>query len=390
MRSIAPVPAVLLVLAVAACTDGPSAPHALPARVALAREAGAIAGDYIVVLRGTGGADVDAKVRDKVVRHGGVLRATYRHALAGYAATLDARQLAAVAADPDVAYVEQDRVVSLAAVQGAATWALDRIDQRALPLSTTFAYAATGAGVTAYIVDTGIDTAHVQFGGRARNVYDGLGGDGQDCNGHGTHVAGLVGSDSYGVAKGIRLRGLRVLGCTGSGATSGVVAALDWLLANLEKPAVANLSVTTNGVSTTLNLAVDRLATAGVFVAVAAGNANADACTTSPASAATVTAVAASTSADARASYSNWGNCVDLYAPGSGVVSTWMGGGTRSMSGTSMAAPHVAGVAALYKATYGDTTSDAIRTWLRNRATAKAISGNVTGTPNKLLYKGGL
>jgi len=150
------------------------------------------------------------------------------------------------------------------------------------------------------------------------------------------------------------------------------------------------MSVTTNGVSTTLNLAVDRLAAAGVFVAAAAGNGNADACTTSPASAANVTAVAASTNGDARATYSNWGSCVDLYAPGSGIVSTWLGGGTRSMNGTSMAAPHVAGVAALYKATYGDSASDAIRTWLRNRATARALTGNVAGTPNKLLYKAGL
>ena len=217
-----------------------------------------------------------------------------------------------------------------------------------------------------------------------------LGGDGQDCNGHGTHVAGIVGSADYGVAKGVRLRGVRVLGCTGSGATSGVIAGLDWLLANLEKPAVANMSVVTNGISGALNVAVDNLAAAGVFVAAAAGNNNVDACTVSPASAASVTAVAASTNTDARATWSNGGSCVDLYAPGSGIVSTWLAGGTRSMSGTSMATPHVTGTAALYKATFGDTTSGVIRSWLKNRATGGVITGNVTGTPNKLLYKAGL
>ena len=384
----------LLLLTVAACADAPSAPTAdvgaSAARVVLAKQESAIPGEYIVVFRTGRAADIDAKIREKVARHGGRLRASYHHALAGYAASLDAAQLAAITSDPDVAYVEQDQRVSIEAVQTGAAWSIDRIDQRALPLAGSYSYTATGAGVTAYIIDTGIDTTHPQFGGRASNVYDGLGGDGQDCNGHGTHVAGIVGSESFGVAKAVRLRGLRVLGCTGSGATSGVVAGIDWLLTHLERPAVANMSVTTNGISGAMNLAVDNLAAAGVFVAAAAGNANVDACTISPASAASVTAVAATTSADARATYSNWGSCVDLYAPGSGVVSTWLSGGSRTMNGTSMATPHVTGVAALYKAANGDATYTTIRTWLRNRATTGAVTGNVTGTPNRLLFKGAL
>jgi subtilisin family serine protease len=273
--------------------------------------------------------------------------------------------------------------------QSGATWGIDRIDQRSRPLSGTYTYTSTGSGVTAYIIDTGIQTSHSQFGGRAAVAYDALGGNGQDCNGHGTHVAGTVGSATYGVAKGVALRAVRVLDCNGSGSTSGVIAGMNWVASHHVAKSVANMSLG-GGYSSSTNSAANSLASSGVFLAVAAGNSNANACNYSPSSAANTTTVAASTSSDARASYSNYGGCVDLYAPGSSITSTWLNGGTNTISGTSMATPHVTGVAALYKATYGDASYSTIRSWLTTNATANVITGNPTGTPNKLLYKAAL
>ena len=380
---------VVLAFALAACADGPVAPKAAPTKVVLAKAKDAIAGDYIVVLGADAATDVDTKVKEKLAKHGGRLKATYRSVLTGYAATLSDAELQSLAADPDVESIEQDQVMHASTTQSGATWGIDRIDQRSRPLSGTYTYTTTASSVRAYIIDTGIQTGHSQFGGRASAVYDAFGSNGQDCNGHGTHVAGTVGSATYGVAKGVLLRAVRVLDCNGSGSTSGIISALDWLRTNHIKPAVANMSLG-GGYSSTLNTSVNNLASAGVFIAVAAGNENQDACNVSPASAANATTVAASTSSDAKASYSNWGGCVDLYAPGSSITSTWLNGGTNTISGTSMATPHVTGVAALYKATYGDASYSTIRSWLTTNATSGVITGNVTGTPNRLLYKASL
>jgi subtilisin family serine protease len=243
--------------------------------------------------------------------------------------------------------------------------------------------------VSAYVIDTGISTWNPDFGGRASNVYDALGGTGQDCNGHGTHVAGTIGGATWGVAKAVWLRGVRVLNCSGSGSTSGIIAALDWVRGNAVKPAVANMSLG-GGYSAALNNATNALADSGVFIAVAAGNENQNACNVSPASASAAYTTAASDRNDRKASFSNWGACVDAYAPGVAIRSAWLAGGANTISGTSMASPHVAGLAALYKGSYGDASSATVSSWITSNATANVIVGNSPGTPDRLLFKADL
>ena len=308
---------------------------------------------------------------------------TYVYAVVnGFAATLDEGRLSALRAHPGVEYVEEDQVLEPSTTQSSAPWGLDRIDQRALPLSGTYNYTSTASSVYAYIIDTGIYTSHTGFGGRAQNVYDAFGGTGQDCNGHGTYVAGIVGSTAYGVAKSVRLRGVRVFDCNGSGTTSGVVAGVDWVRANHVAPAVANMSLG-GPYSSTLNTAVNNLANSGVFVSVAAGNSGSDACNYSPASATAATTVGAMGSNDCPLSSSNSGSCVDLYAPGANITSLWLNGGTNTLSGTSPAAAHVNGVAALYKATYGNVASSTVDSWLKSNASV-VYCGSAS---YKLLYK---
>ena len=371
---------VLVVLICGALTTG------APALAAQGRAGERIPGRYIVAVKKAG--DPAAVAR----RHHAAGRHVFR-TLHGFAARLDARQVRALRHSPRVAYVEPDRVVTLAATQTMDSqgqpWGLDRIDQRNLPLSRTYSYNRTGAGVTAYVIDTGIATNVRDFTGRATNVYDAFGGSGADCNGHGTHVAGTIGGATYGVAKGVWLRGVRVLNCSGSGSVSGIITALDWVRTHAAKPAVANMSLG-GGRSTSLNTAANNLANSGVFLAVAAGNENQNACNVSPASASAAYTTAASDSTDRRASFSNYGSCVDGYAPGVSIKSDWLAGGTNTISGTSMATPHVTGVGALYKSNFGDASSSTVASWINANATAGVIRSNVTGTPNRLLYKAGL
>ena len=377
---------IVVTLVLAACSDSPSAPLPVAPRPELrtaARET--IAGSYIVVFADDV-SDPDAVTTELVGKAKGKLKHAYKAALKGFAAELSDAAVTALREDPRVSYVEEDQVMHASTSQSGATWGLDRINQRNLPLDGTYSYTYTGSGVRAYIIDTGIYTSHTQFGGRASNVYDAFGGNGQDCNGHGTHVAGTVGSATYGVAKAVYLRGVRVLDCSGSGATSGIIAAIDWVRLNRINPAVANMSLG-GGYSSSLNTAVTNLSNSGVFIAVAAGNENQDACNVSPASAAGAYTVAASTSTDAKASYSNYGGCVNIYAPGSSITSTWNNGGTNTISGTSMATPHVTGVSALIKQRYGDIASSTVWSYLDGAGTANLISGNPTGTKNLLLYK---
>jgi len=344
---------------------------------------------YIVVFRDQV-ADPAATARTLVTAHGGSLLHTYTAAIKGFAARLPAPAVTALRLNPLVASIEADQVYSIDVTQNMDAngdpWGLDRIDQGALPLSRSYTYTSTGAGVHAYIIDTGIWTLHGEFGGRANNVFDAYGVTGEDCNGHGTHVAGTIGAATYGVAKGVALHGVRVLSCAGIGLNSDVIAGVDWVTANHASPAVANMSLG-GGKSAALDAAVTSLWNSGVFLAVAAGNDNADACNSSPSGASGVYTVAASEKTDAKASYSNWGACVEAYGPGSSIKSTWLAGLTMTLSGTSMATPHVTGVAALYKATFGDAPSATVGNWITSSATAGAITGNPGGTPNRLLFK---
>src|SRR3989449_1703798 len=349
----------------------------------------AVPGQYIVVLRDNV-ADPAALANELVTAAGGSLLRVYTSAIKGFAAQLSGPAAAALEGNPLVAYVEADQVMRTDVTQSMDAngdpWGLDRIDQGALPLSRTYTYTSTGAGVHAYIIDTGIWTLHPEFGGRATNVFDAYHARGEDGNGHGTHVAGTIGAATYGVAKGVSLHGVRVLSCVGIGLNSDVIAGVDWVSANHVNPAVANMSLG-GGKSPALDQAVTNLSNSGVFLAVAAGNDNVDACTESPSGAPSVFTVAASEKTDAKASYSNWGTCVEAYAPGSSIKSTCLAGTTMTLSGTSMATPHVVGGAALYKATNGNQPSRTVANWLITNATSGVITGNPSGTPNLLLFK---
>ena len=332
-----------------------------------------------------------ALAMNTVTRYGGEVLFVYDAALEGFAAVMPPEAVAALMTDPNVSYVEPDQVMSAIVTQSPATWGLDRIDQRDLPLNNSYNYTANGAGVHAYIIDTGIRTTHQQFTGRMGGGYtainDGRGA--SDCNGHGTHVAGTVGGTTHGVAKQVTLHPVRVLDCNGSGTTSGVIAGVNWVTANRVRPAVANMSLG-GGASTSLDAAVRNSIAAGVVYAVAAGNENTNACNGSPARTAEALTVGATANTDARASYSNYGNCLDLFAPGSSITSAYHTNdtATASMSGTSMASPHVAGAAALYLSVNPNAAPAEVMGALVTNSTPNKVTSPGTGSPNKLLYVG--
>jgi hypothetical protein len=361
----------------------------------LAAAAPSVKDRYIVVLDDTV-RDPGAVARAHAQRHGARARFVYRSALRGYAATIPAGRMDSVRRDPRVKYVEPDAVMHASATQSGATWGLDRIDERTLPLDGRYAYAATGNGVTAYILDTGMRSSHAQFAGRVGSGFTAIddGNGTNDCDGHGTHVAGTVGGSTHGVAKKVRLVPVRVLDCTGSGTISGIIEGVDWVTAHARRPAVANMSLG-GGASSSLDEAVARSIARGIPYAIAAGNGNSggkeqDACTTSPARVGTAITVSATDSADTKASWANYGACVDLFAPGVGITSAGHASNTaiETFSGTSMAAPHAAGAAALYLEANRGANAQTVRNALFS-ATTKNVVVTANSTNDHLLYSAG-
>jgi subtilisin family serine protease len=335
-------------------------------------------------------AAVNSKAAEAEIQFGAQVHYIYDSAVQGYAATLSVQAVEALRKDADVAYIEQDQVFTANDTQTGPPWGLDRIDQRSLPLSNSYTYATDGQGVHAYIIDTGIRSSHTEFSGRIGAGYDAVdGGAPDDCNGHGTHVAGTVGGSTYGVAKRVTLHGVRVLDCNGSGTTSGVVAGINWVTTNYTntKPAVANMSLG-GGASQTLDTALRNSVAAGVVHVVAAGNETADACNSSPAREPLAITVGATNSSDQRASFSNYGTCLDIFAPGVNILSSWYTGDSAagSLSGTSMASPHVAGVVALHLASSPSASPADVAASLNNAATTGTVSDPGSGSPNRLLY----
>ncbi|MFJ6557946.1 S8 family peptidase [Streptomyces luteogriseus] len=386
--------AALTSLATAALVGGlttlPAQAAPAEGRVLAADSPTAIKDSYLVTLKKKTGLKASSAAGKGLVKeYGGSVDKTFGKALNGYSATLSAAEARQLAADPAVASVEQNQRVTLAATQTNAPWGLDRVDQASLPLSGTYTYPdSAGSGVTVYVIDTGVRITHQQISGRASHGYDAVDGDNNasDGNGHGTHVATTIAGTTYGVAKKAKIVGVRVLNNSGSGTTAGVIAGIDWVTQNHSGPSVANMSLG-GGASATLDTAVRNSIASGVTYAVAAGNSSTTASSSSPARVAEALTVGATTSTDAKASYSNYGSTLDIFAPGSSITAGWHTSdtATNTISGTSMATPHVAGAAAVYLAGHTSSTPAQVATALVNGAVTGKVTSAGSGSPNRLL-----
>jgi subtilisin family serine protease len=380
--------AVVTVVAPAASAEG---------RVLAAAGRTAIPDSYLVTLKDTAQLRSDGISSSSAVlarRYGGRVERTYTHAIAGFEASMSPTEAARLAADPAIARVQQNAVVRLAAVtqSNPPSWGLDRMDQRALPLSRSYRYAAYGSNVHAYVLDSGIRFTHRDFGGRAVSGPDTYSkdGDSTDCHGHGTHVAGTIGGATHGVAKRVQLVGLRVVSCTGTGTVASLVAGIDWVVANAVRPAVINISLALGGADPTTDAAVSRAVAAGITVVAAAGNSGASACNESPGRVPGAVTVGATGKDDARPSWSNYGACLDVFAPGSDITSDWASSDTATLvdGGTSMAAPHVTGAAVLILSQNPGWSPAQVASAITSSATTGVVGTRGTNSPNRLLYTG--
>jgi subtilisin family serine protease len=355
-----------------------------------ADRADAVRDSYIVSIKDTASPkSASAQTAGALTKqYGGQVRRSWQHALNGFSAHMTAQQARRIAADPRVAFVQQDAVVKASGTQNdPPSWGLDRIDQRDLPLDHTYSYGTSAKNVHAYVIDTGIRTTHVTFGGRATWGTNTVDNNDTDCFGHGTHVAGTIGGSQYGVAKNVRLVAVKVLDCSGSGTTEQVVNGINWVTEHAVKPAVANMSLG-GPADPALDAAVANSIDSGVTYAVAAGNANADACSVSPARVRAAITVGAADADDHRASFSDYGKCTSIFAPGVKITSAWHSddNAVNTISGTSMATPHVAGVAALWLSAHPGDSPEEVRDALVEAATADRVVDAGIGSPNRMLF----
>ncbi|MXM65802.1 S8 family serine peptidase [Streptomyces sp. HUCO-GS316] len=389
-RAIAAITAVVATAALGGSAALPAEAAPAAGRVLEEDSPSGIDNSYLVLLKRSAGFKAGSREGDEfAAKYGAVVDRTYSSAVNGYAVHVSAAGARSFAADPAVAFVEKDQRVGLDATQVNPPWGLDRIDQANLPLSRSYTYPNTaGNGARVYVIDTGVRITHRQIAGRATYGYDAIDRDNvaADGNGHGTHVATTVAGTTYGVAKATRVVAVRVLNNNGSGTVSGVIAGVDWVTSHRVRPAVANMSLG-GAASTALDTAVRNSITAGVTYAVAAGNSNANAANQSPARVAAALTVGATTSTDYRASYSNYGSIVDLFAPGSSIIAGWHTSdtATATLSGTSMATPHVAGAAAIYLTSHPSAGPATVHSALVNGATTGVLRNIGTGSPNRLL-----